>query len=398
MARASRRQQRRPGRRGATLERLAPTIARSSSPAAAGRAAIRRDSRRCRAWSVRGPACASSLAGVIFEREPQLADAAGAFGPVPARRGQRVEMLLIGEARDGVVGLRPSQARARCVPARAREHRQPRRRDQQLWTSAVMKTVLPARREAGDAEPQGRIAEGRGEIPHAARRDASAIGDAENRRRLPVMSISGWPSLLFWQQILGTREAQQPAVGSLERSPIAGREIDRPSERRLDISWRSSPELVASRSDQALRHLSIEGLCADDQNRFLPFRPCCATHPTDGCRRRNRRPPHRSGLRARFEAGRGRAPGFRRPCCRRTEHEIGDKPHFAHIGADLVAAFLPRSLSCRSRSPRSCFSQLDLAWRKSKRRSIAASLGALIEFGRSRRRGAPISARLNGVV
>ena len=89
-------------------------------------------------------AALQSAAGSVLDGDAQLRDAPRALGPVGRLGGQQRQMLLVGEARHVVVGLRLEVGAQRCGPRRPAEERQPASATR-LRTSAVMNTVLPER-------------------------------------------------------------------------------------------------------------------------------------------------------------------------------------------------------------------------------------------------------------
>ena len=129
----------------------------------------------------------------IFEREPELADAARALGPARRIAGQIGEMLLILEARHGIVRLRLEIDAQQAPLGRRIEERQPRAGDEIVHQRGDEHRLARAR-EPGHAEFHiGRDKVG-GEVADAAQGIARgvAIGGNRHASNRPLRSRSAW--------------------------------------------------------------------------------------------------------------------------------------------------------------------------------------------------------------
>ena len=102
--------------------------------------------------------------GAQPQRQPQGRDRAGALGPARLGREQRREMLLEGEARHGVVGLRLQVGREDAALGGGAQLRHPAALEQ-VRDQRGDEHGLAGAAEAGDAEPDHRVEQALAESP-----------------------------------------------------------------------------------------------------------------------------------------------------------------------------------------------------------------------------------------
>ena len=123
----------------------------------------------------------SAAPRLIVDDQAQLADAVGRFRPA-ALLDQRAHVALVVEARHRVVGLR-RQARAGDAAGRQRlEHREAAALDQAMHQRGD-EHGLAGTRQAGDAEPDGRIEQMLAELDQRAGREPALGQDVSQCMR-----------------------------------------------------------------------------------------------------------------------------------------------------------------------------------------------------------------------
>ena len=143
--------------RSRSREAFRAPIRHRTCRAAAGRAAIRRDSRRGRPTGSNFSPLQRGRA-LEFDRQAQLRDAPGRLRPAAIGPAEARQMVLVGETRHRVVGLR-LEPRPRDPPlCRCGEHRQPRAGDQ-VADERREEHRLAGARQAGDAQAKAAAGE-----------------------------------------------------------------------------------------------------------------------------------------------------------------------------------------------------------------------------------------------
>ncbi len=119
---------------------------------------------------------------LILDIDPQLADPAGGLRPA-ALGGERLHVLLKGEARHGVVGLGGQVGAADPALGGGAESRQVGAAGQMMHQGGG-EDGLARTGKAGDAETQGGLDELARGLPERLRRGAGAGGDISEHRHL----------------------------------------------------------------------------------------------------------------------------------------------------------------------------------------------------------------------
>ncbi len=168
-----------------------------------------------------------AMRALELDSQPQLRDAPRRLRPVTHGAAQRRQMLLIGEARHRVVGLRIEMRASDAPFGRRGQHRQARLGDE-IVDERGDEHRLARARQAGDAEPQRPTAE---VVADRARHDAGFESDiVEERHRRPGhcarLYLGAPPRSRKRRARLGSPPLRRPRNSGAAGSAISRRECD----------------------------------------------------------------------------------------------------------------------------------------------------------------------------